>query len=143
MLEWRENLSIGVDFVDNQHKEIFNRLNKLFIACSEGKCKEEIDVLVRFLENYVIEHFWDEEQLQKDSEYPDFERHKAEHEKFVLDVKAVKEKIMQDDSSNHVLDIYHLVSNWLTNHISQTDRVFGIYYREKYKNKYHCTCNQD
>ena len=37
-MEWTNNLATGVPEIDNQHKEIFNRVNKLSAACSEGKC---------------------------------------------------------------------------------------------------------
>ena len=74
ILEWREYLSTGVEQVDNQHKEIFKRLKNLFEACCEEKGNEEVLNLINFLENYVIEHFRDEEALQENCSYKNIER---------------------------------------------------------------------
>ena len=40
-IEWSNSLATGVTEIDDQHREIFNRVNRLSEACSEGKGKEE------------------------------------------------------------------------------------------------------
>ncbi len=131
-LSWRENLKIGVEKVDNQHKEIFKRLEKLFDACSEGKGDKEVMHLIEFLENYVIEHFRDEEELQIRSKYPEFTAHKKEHTSFFADVQNFKGLLKNgSNQKNYVLQIHQLVSQWLVDHISNTDRAFGVFYRQK------------
>lgn len=36
---WDSKLAVGVDKIDNQHKELFNRMNSLMDAMKEGKGK--------------------------------------------------------------------------------------------------------
>jgi len=57
--EWTQNLSIGVAEIDNQHKELFKRINNLLDAISQGKGKQELFAVLEFLEDYSKFHFAD------------------------------------------------------------------------------------
>jgi hemerythrin len=37
-MQWTEDLSVGVETIDNQHKELFSRINSLADAIRLGKC---------------------------------------------------------------------------------------------------------
>ncbi len=37
MIEWTVDLSISIEKIDNQHKELFKRVNMLLEACKIGK----------------------------------------------------------------------------------------------------------
>ena len=41
-MQWNENLAVGVDVIDNQHKGIISRINNLLNAMSQGKGKDEV-----------------------------------------------------------------------------------------------------
>ena len=56
-IEWTADLATGVDEIDNQHKELFQRINNLLEACNHGKGKEEVKKVISFLEDYVITTF--------------------------------------------------------------------------------------
>ena len=40
-LNWDNNLSTGISSIDDQHKEILNRINQLLVAMKNGKGKDE------------------------------------------------------------------------------------------------------
>lgn len=129
MLNWSENLAVGVKNIDSQHKEIFNRLNRLFDACSNNKAKQEVQHLVEFLEFYVSEHFKDEEELQRTSSYPEYSAHINEHKKFMLDLESLKSKIETEQDKNHLLELTELLTQWLVEHIGKVDKQFSLYYK--------------
>lgn len=56
-----DSLSTGVRSIDDQHKELFDKINNLLAACREGKGKEEVAKVMKFLSDYVIDHFGTEE----------------------------------------------------------------------------------
>ena len=56
-IQWNEELATGVLEIDNQHKEIFARINRLLEASSQGKGKQEVGRMIDFLGDYVISHF--------------------------------------------------------------------------------------
>ena len=76
------DLETGNAKIDSQHKELFDAMNKLEAACSQGKGRVEVEKTLQFLSDYITKHFGDEETLQRQSGYPDFMKHKGFHETF-------------------------------------------------------------
>ena len=75
-----KSLETGNAMIDSQHRQLIDAINSLMAACSQGKGRQEIDKIARFLEDYTAKHFGDEEKLQMQSRYPDYVNHKRYHE---------------------------------------------------------------
>jgi len=129
-IQWRDSLSIGVEEIDSQHKELLQRFNRLLEACETGKGREELKGLMIFLDDYVIQHFRDEESIQRLRGYPDYESHKGEHESFIVRLKALQKEIDTEGMAvNHVMEANNLLLKWLINHISKVDMNLGKFLR--------------
>lgn len=129
-IEWRDSLSIGVDAIDNQHKELLLRFDKLLNACQAGKGIEELSRLQAFLGEYVHTHFSDEEELQRLHRYPEYEAHRAEHIYFIDKISKLKSETEQDGvSTHHVVETNSMLLKWLINHISIVDKKLGAFIR--------------
>jgi hemerythrin len=126
-ITWREDLAVGVEQIDDQHKELLARFDLLLSACKQGKGSEEVLHLLDFLDEYVIRHFGDEEQLQKKTGFPDYTAHSREHAAFIGRVAELKERMRIDGGIqiDHVLDTNKLLFDWLIQHISVRDRQIG------------------
>lgn len=127
MVRWTENLSVGVVEIDNQHKELFERVDQLVQAMSEGKGKAEIDATISFLEKYVVTHFTAEERLMARSSYPDYEEHAAQHQAFVEAFDALKGSIGAASGSLTVIQLHRSVVDWLITHIGRSDKALGAF----------------
>jgi hemerythrin len=92
-ITWKEDLKIGVDQIDNQHKELISRIDGLFEACNNGKGKEEVLNVVDYLGEYVVTHFSDEEALQRKYGYPEYDMHKQLHTQFIKDFGVLKNNL--------------------------------------------------
>lgn len=133
-IEWTSDLAIGVDEIDNQHKEIFRRFDSLFAACGEGRGKEEVLKLLLFLDDYVKEHFTAEERLQIRSGYPDYPAHKAAHQQFMADVERLTREFRDEGATLPlVIQTNKTLSSWLIQHIKRVDTAFAGYLREQKK----------
>lgn len=53
---WTESLSIGIEAIDNQHKELLLRFDMLLNACQAGQGIKELKRLQGFLEDYIVTH---------------------------------------------------------------------------------------
>jgi len=125
-IEWRDSLAIGVEAIDSQHKELLWRFNALLTASEAGKGIGELKKLLEFLDDYVIEHFSDEEKLQRKNNYPSYAAHKTEHDSFVARLKAVQEEINSEGVAiHHVIETNNMLLKWLLNHISKVDMELG------------------
>lgn len=130
-ISWREDLALGVEAIDSQHKELLARFDMLLASCKQGKGSQEVLHLLSFLDDYVITHFHDEEVLQRESGYPGYEDHHREHEGFIARLADLKQRMHSDEGVqiDLVLDTNKLLLDWLIRHISVRDREVGRHLR--------------
>ena len=125
-IQWRDSLAIGVEVIDNQHKELLLHFDRLLNACQEGKGIEELKSLMTFLEEYVHTHFKDEEAIQRLHRYPGYEAHRAEHLFFIEQINKLKAETQKEGvSTHHVVETNNMLLKWLLNHISKVDMELG------------------
>jgi len=125
---WTEDLAVGVDKIDDQHKELFRRVQGLLDACKAGRGKDAVVDTIHFLESYVIEHFSAEENLQREVAYPEYLNHKAVHDKFLEDVAALRKSLDEEGPGlSTIATTNTMVVDWLINHIKRMDKKLGEY----------------
>lgn len=130
-LRWNEDLSVGVNWIDDQHKQLFDRINSLTDGMSKGKGKEEVSNLVSFLKKYTVEHFGNEENKMKQQSYPKFEAHKNQHDKFISQVNKLKKTVDNDGVDlNLTLKVQDFMNKWWINHIKKVDKALGIFLKQ-------------
>ncbi|MBI5641104.1 MAG: hemerythrin family protein [Nitrospirae bacterium] len=131
-IEWNDNLSTGVDLIDEQHKELFRRLNQLFEACREGRGKGQANGMLKFLEDYVVTHFGTEEKHMKEHAYPNYVAHRSQHLAFIESFNDLKRKVKDEGIGPFtVVALNRIVVDWLTAHIRKVDREMGSYLKGK------------
>ena len=131
-IKWRSDLETGIAKIDNQHKEIFRRINDFLAACEQGKGKDELEKTLAFLTDYVQIHFKDEEDLQIQSKYPDYEAHRKQHQDFRKNIIEVQNKLKAEGASlATVLLVNRIVVNWLVAHIGRVDKAFAEYLKKQ------------
>ena len=132
-IPWTPALSVGIEEIDNQHKELLQRVFVFFETLRAGNGPGEIPALFGFLERYVRTHFSLEEQYMtkfyaEDGGYAEEKVHRAEHRAFVRDFSAFKEEILENGTSPLlVAEFQKWIANWLVGHIGKTDRALGRY----------------
>ncbi len=131
-LEWTEDLATGSSDIDMQHKELFKRINALLEACRKGKGKTEVNEVVRFLDDYVVQHFSEEEKYMKKYDYARYGTHKAQHLEFIDNFSELKRQIEHEGPGVHlVVKTNHMIVQWLVNHICKVDRALGTFLKTK------------
>jgi len=128
-MEWTQDLSVGVEQIDNQHKELISRINAFSDAIKNGTANNKLLDVVKYLESYVITHFKDEEALQVRYNYPGYAAHKKLHQQFVKDVKEMREQIEKGITSATQAMVSITLSSWLLLHINKEDKVLGAFIR--------------
>jgi hemerythrin len=135
-LTWDCSLDIGIDNIDNQHKELFNRLDKLLTSIEDEKGNDEVIRTLDFLEEYVVEHFKEEEEIQNKTNYPLADIQRVQHEGFKSDLKEFR-RVFESHGASTVLtlNIQKSLVNWLKNHIMNLDKDLGDFLIEIGYNK--------
>ena len=103
---WKDEYSVGLDSIDQQHRKLINLINQLTTAVDYSTGEEfEREALADVVE-YTKTHFTYEEGLMEDNGYPDFEAHKAQHRAMIAEVEAVLAEYEkdQDMAMRHAVD---------------------------------------
>lgn len=125
-MPWMPNLSVGVQLIDDQHKTLFEKVDRLFDAVKSGKAKEYVGELLAFLKEYTQTHFADEERYMLSIQYPHYKEQKEAHDYFVAQLTKLQNDYQTSGGNLLViLNANHLVSEWLMKHISVMDRKIG------------------
>ena len=127
-IEWAESLSVGVNAIDEQHKTLFDKANKLFEAGKNNQAKEFISELLDFLQDYTKKHFEDEEAYMRSINYPEYDLQVKMHTGFIAEVDKLKKSYMESGYNIMViLNANQMVVDWLLKHISSEDKKIGEY----------------
>lgn len=132
MLKFEPNMSVGIDVLDNQHKSLIDALNRLMDALWDGKGKEEVCNSIKFLIEYTVTHFNDEEDWMRRYNFSELEGHKLIHQQFVRRVQELGKACIEDKiASDLAISTFYDTWDWLKNHILNTDMRYGKFITER------------
>lgn len=127
-VEWTRELSTGVEWQDAQHRELFDRINRLLAAIDEGKGHEEVGKIFKFLSGYIAKYLGDEEIAMKRYRYEGYESHKESHDNFIRDFTALKEEFEGTDAKDRSMEsVKELLVDWWFSHITTVDMELGAF----------------
>ena len=132
LITWnKKQFSVDVDEMNEQHKKWIALINKLHESLINQDSGISPETAIKEMINYTKFHFKEEEALLQEVKFPNYDKHKLEHEYFVLKL----EKLDQDiEIGANVLrtQIMSILKNWLEDHICKVDKSYGIFI---YKNR--------
>ena len=131
-IEWDNSLAVGVELIDDQHKQLLEKLNDISKAIEADRGVEKIGNTLDFMLEYTDFHFSTEEKLMEELDYPDMKSHKALHREFVTTLKDMIKDFLEDGPTRELATATNtLLLNWLIKHIKEIDHRFGEFLNEK------------
>ena len=131
MIEWTQDLAVGVEIIDSQHRELFAHINSLLKALDAKMAKEEIITLFTFLDSYINDHFGIEQRYMGEYShlgYADAEHHKSEHKAFVRDFHEFRQDLQTaEPSAQFIAEFSKWITNWYIMHIQRVDKGLGAF----------------
>jgi len=125
-LVWKDEYSVGVKELDEQHKKFVGILGKLFEALNQesGEVKKEIVFnIFGELAEYADIHFATEERYFDEFKYEEAEQHKKEHRIFEEKVGQLKSQYLNNELST-TFDLVDFLEDWLLDHLSTMDKKY-------------------
>lgn len=117
------NLVTGNHLIDEQHRELIAKIEKLVNCCKEGGGKIEAVKMLDYLADYTDFHFREEEVLQKEYGYPELAAHQEQHLKLRQAVGELYEMLQEEGPSDAFVEaVNRNVKEWLFGHIKTFDR---------------------
>jgi hemerythrin len=110
-------LSVGVALMDDQQKQIFDLARSLDNKTGQVRVMHTLSLL----NDYVRNHFQEEESLMTESSYPGLNAHRKLHQEFrgmLADLLGRAGRMSLDEI---VWELHSLIFEWLYTHIMQDD----------------------
>lgn len=123
-MEWHDSYCIGIEEIDNQHKELVAMVSRLQDTLVHGDINKEVANALRFLVDYTKRHFADEERIMQSLNHPELAHHKELHQKLINDVVLILLDLKKGKSIDPLALIDFLVK-WLINHVRYEDKKIG------------------
>ena len=120
--QWSSKYKVGVEKIDEQHKGIFGKANYLLDAYKNQESGEKIEEILDFLTEYIEEHFSDEEEIQRNYKYPDYNNHKKIHDGFKAKVAEVVSGYKETNNISDLMKLNKMITGWLIEHIKKEDQ---------------------
>ncbi len=127
-LEWKDEYSVGVALIDEQHKMFVGIMNELYSAIVEKKEKTVIDDVFKQLVAYTQFHFQTEERYFDEFKYEGAQEHKEAHAKLRHQIAELEER--KDGIFEDPFLLMDFLEDWLVNHIMGMDKQYGPCFRE-------------
>ena len=128
-LEWKEEYSVQVKEIDDQHKIFFGLIFKLFTAMNEKKTKEKLDGILSELIEYADYHFTVEEKYFIEFNYENKDEHITQHQGITKKVTDIRKRY----SNNEVdisFELIDFMEDWLIGHVMDSDQKYVKCFKE-------------
>ncbi|MDR1637628.1 MAG: bacteriohemerythrin [Treponema sp.] len=134
LIEWDDRYSVGIELIDEQHRELASQMNNLWLGCQKGGQEEKFffDVNIQPLLRYMSYHFSSEERMLERIKYPDLAAHVQQHSDMMRIIAEGVGHIQQEEpsallSGNRLSDFAAHLRDTLISHIIVMDKKYVSY----------------
>lgn len=129
-ITWSQELSVGIQELDEQHKILVALINQLYNKAILNKPDRLIiSSILNELAQYTIIHFAVEESLFRIFDYPDTAAHQQHHEQLKEELIKIQNKFNEGTPID--LDLMSFLRQWLKQHIMKDDKQYKAFFLEK------------
>ncbi|WP_159447218.1 bacteriohemerythrin [Paucidesulfovibrio gracilis] len=127
IIQWTDDMSLGVETLDEQHKDLMHLLNQAYetvLRNPEADDEQRIQAMLQDMRDYARDHFDLEEEHMLRLGYPGTQNHAFLHKEFLQRINELERA--QGRRELH-LDIFLFLADWLRTHILREDMDFADY----------------
>lgn len=120
---WDEDrLGTGVASIDEQHRLLFEIVERLRLLCQSGVDRKRLGRIIEFVRHYAVGHFRHEEEIMDRHRCPAREVNCAAHQQFLQQLESLVAKFDQGADPQHVgVELCTFLNDWLRDHIGCVD----------------------
>jgi hemerythrin len=126
-INWTDDLNIGIESIDEQHRHIVNLVNNLHDTHLRGEISVANTLLVELIE-FKVFHCAHEESLLKQSDFPLFKIHKHSHERIINQCLVLLQRT--ENGEYVVKEALAFLRETLVSHMKGEDADYAIYLRQ-------------
>jgi hemerythrin len=133
-VEWDDRYSVGIEQIDEQHRELVSQMNNLYLGCQkkEKDTKFFFDSHIHLLLRYMRYHFSTEERMLEHIKYPDLAAHSQQHATLIRIIAEGLERIDREESSvllsgNKLPEFVVRLRDMIISHMAILDKKYVSY----------------
>lgn len=127
-MKWNSRLAIGIDAIDNQHKQTFEHL----LALESSVAKRDPWHIVRFLLSQLAEymkfHLAVEEAMLEIVRYSQQSDHCQAHAKIMDQIADLEKQLQRAGSETNLVNFFE---DWFIRHVLSDDRQYVDYVKKE------------
>jgi len=139
-IEWNDDYRITFAELDEQHRQLFDLINKMYEAMMAGRSERTMTTVVHEmatmadvleeLMDYTSYHFLTEENYMVEYAYPEYDVQRTAHGQFIERVEAFQ-RDFDNGRAVHSMEIVEFIRDWWLSHILVLDKTLGVFLTEK------------
>jgi hemerythrin len=129
IINWKEDYSVGVKQLDEQHQRLISLINKLFLLFNDKKFNQlDVEPIFRELIKYADEHFGTEEYYFHLYDYEKKDEHIALHNAYRQKVEDLKKSYEENNNAKTLFAINNFLNDWWKWHINNVDKEYTNFF---------------
>ena len=120
IIEWDNRYAVGIERIDDQHRELLKMANDLCLG------RREEWASIHNVASFLRYHFLTEEELLENIKYPDTKAHKQQHYNFIREISDMFDKLAAARQPVPQNLPCHLRNRIIT-HIALIDKKYATY----------------
>ncbi len=128
-IEWIDEFNIGINEIDEQHKQLVAFMNRICSALNEGQETQIIEEVLMEMQNYANSHFTLEENYFDEFHYEKAKEHADSHQEFRDKMNSLIEDLKRDRESVSI-DTISFLGKWFIGHTQTYDREYVELFHE-------------
>lgn len=120
LIEWRDELQVGIPEVDEDHRALVDLINRLYAQLKTGQSAATVVDFLGELYASVAKHFASEEEFMKSHKHTFYEEHAAEHKQLLDDICNMIDDY-QDGVLNDDQQMADRLEDWFLAHFKSQD----------------------
>lgn len=121
LIEWQPQFEIGIPAIDHEHREMIELINRLHAGLTGDAPKADIDDFLGEVHADISAHFALEEKTMRDMAYPEYDAHKADHERLLDDIRDIMDAFDADAYFDYGGSLAEGLRVWFTEHFRTLD----------------------
>ena len=125
MYEMKDEYLTGIEMIDNEHRVLFEIAEEIHQLCHNEYIPDKFDHitnLIQRLRDYTVMHFEHEEAYMENIQYKRMFTQRIQHDNFKRKLDTMDLEIIDDDQEQAIEDLLKFVTDWLVEHIMETDK---------------------